>query len=253
MPASLGGKAGSGYGPKVPPGTGVTLEAGYRRPMSEPRAPVPRPAAVIFDLDGTLVDTVEARIKAWLAVFSEEEIPADRRQVAALIGTDGRHLAREVASAAGITLEPGRDESIDARCGAIFAELNRSPKPLPGVHDLVRRLEAAGVPWAIATSSRREQVAASVDALKLDRPPLIIDGTHVEHAKPAPDLLLLAARELDTEAAQCWYVGDATWDMLAASSAGMISVGVTSGVADKATLLGAGARRVVASLAELEV
>ena len=233
--------------PRVPAGT-----AGYRRPMSEPPAPLPRPAAVIFDLDGTLVDTVEARIRAWLAVFSEEGIPAERGQVAALIGTDGRRLAREVAAAAGIALEPGRDESIDARCGALFAELNGRPQPLPGVHDLVRRLEAAGVLWAIATSSRREQVAASVDALGFDRPPLIIDGTHVEHAKPAPDLLLLAARELHIEPARCWYVGDATWDVLAASAAGMIPVGVTTGVADKAMLLAAGARRVVASLAELE-
>ncbi len=221
--------------------------------MSEPLSPVPRPAAVIFDLDGTLVDTVEARIRAWLAVFSEEGIPADRRHVAALIGTDGRRLAREVASQAGIVLEPGRAETIDARCGAIFARLNRRPQPLPGVDDLFRRLAVAGVPWAIATSSRREQVAASVDALNLASVPLIVDGTHVEHAKPAPDLLLLAADELHVEPARCWYVGDSTWDMLAASAAGMVGVGVTSGAADAATLLSAGARHLVASLAELEV
>jgi len=221
--------------------------------MSEPHAHLPRPGAVIFDLDGTLVDTVEARIRAWLRIFSEEGIAADRRQVAALIGTDGRRLAREVAASAGISLEPGRDEAIDARCGAIFAELNRRPQPLPGVHDVLGRLEAAGVPWAIATSSRREQVAPSVDALDLPSPPLIVDGTHVEHAKPAPDLLLLAAEELHTDPAGCWYVGDATWDVLAASAAGMVSVGVTTGVADAATLLGAGARWVVGSLAELEV
>lgn len=221
--------------------------------MSEAPAPVTRPAAVIFDLDGTLVDTVEARIKAWLAVFREEGIPAERRHIAALIGTDGRRLAREVASAAGITLERGRDERIDARCGAIFTRLNRRPRPLPGVHDLLRRLEVAGLPWAIATSSRREQVAASVEALDLDSPPLIVDGTHVERAKPAPDLLLRAANELSAEPARCWYVGDATWDMLAASAAGMIGWGVTSGAVDAATLLNAGARHVVASLAELEV
>ena len=127
--------------------------AGYRRPMSEPLAPAPRPAAVIFDLDGTLVDTVDARIRAWLAVFDEEGIPASRGQVAALIGVDGRRLAREVAGAAGITLEHGRDEAIDSRCGDIFAELNRDPRPLPGVSDVFERIEAAGVPWAIATSS----------------------------------------------------------------------------------------------------
>lgn len=221
--------------------------------MSEPHAPVPRPTAVIFDLDGTLVDTVEARISAWLAVFAEEGIPADRRQVAALIGADGRRLAREVAEAAGIVLAPGRDERIDARCGDLFAELNSRPKPLPGVSDALRRIEVARVPWAIATSSRREQVAASVGALGLSSPPLIVDGSHVEHAKPAPDLLLLAAQELHADPATSWYVGDATWDMWAAAAAGMVPIGVTSGAVDAATLRNAGAQWVIASLAELEV
>jgi HAD superfamily hydrolase (TIGR01509 family) len=221
--------------------------------MSEPYADLPQPVAVIFDLDGTLVDTVETRIRAWLAVFVEEGIPAHRRQVADLIGSDGRRLAREVAAAAGMTLAPGRDEAIDARCGAIYASLNREPRRLPGVAALLDRLAAAAIPWAIATSSRRDQVAASVDALQLPRPPLIVDGTHVAHAKPAPDLLLLAARELHADPARCWYVGDATWDMLAAVAAGMPAVGVTSGAVDAATLFAAGAARVVASLTDLEI
>lgn len=221
--------------------------------MSEASADLPQPAALIFDLDGTLVDTVATRIRAWLTVLKEEAIPADRRQVAELIGVDGRRLAREVASTAGIDLETGRDEAIDARCGEIFAGLNSDPRPLPGVTELVARLEAAGIPWAIATSSRREQLAASVGALHLASQPLIVDGTHVEHAKPAPDLLLLAARELRAVASRCWYVGDATWDMRAAVAAGMTPVGVTTGAVDAATLLEAGASRVVSSLLELEV
>ncbi len=221
--------------------------------MSDDQAPVQRPSAVIFDLDGTLVDTVDTRIRAWLTVFDEEAIPADREHVAALIGSDGRRLAREVAEAAGIRLEPGRDELIDARCGDIFAQLNTRPSPLPGVGGAIGRIEAAEVPWAIATSSRREQVATSVAALGLARAPLIVDGSHVEHAKPAPDLLLLAASELHAEPARCWYVGDATWDMRAASAAGMVPIGVTSGAVDAATLVGAGARRVIASLDELEI
>jgi HAD superfamily hydrolase (TIGR01509 family) len=226
--------------------------AGYRRPMSEPPADLQQPVAMIFDLDGTLVDTVETRIRSWLTVFEEEEIPANRRQVAALIGSDGRRLAREVAAAAGISLEPGRDEAIDARSGDLFAALNRDPQLLPGATQLLQRIEAAGMPWAIATSSRREQVAASVEALRLARPPLILDGTDVAHAKPAPDLLLLAARELETDPGQCWYIGDATWDVEAALAAGMVAVGVTSGVMDADTLLTAGAHLVVASLVELE-
>ena len=227
--------------------------AGYRRPMSERLAALPQPAAVIFDLDGTLVDTVETRIEAWLAVFVEEGIPAERAQVSALIGLDGKRLAHEIAQAAGIALEPGRDEAIDARCGAIFEALNRHPRPLPGVGPLLDRLTATGVPWAIATSSRREQIATSVEALGLGRPPLIVDGTHVVHAKPAPDLLLLAAEQLHTVPAGCWYVGDSTWDMVSAGAAGMIPIGVTTGAVDESALLGAGAQRVVSSLAELEL
>ena len=219
--------------------------------MAEPLDVLRWPAAVIFDLDGTLVDTVETRIRAWLTVFTEEGIPATRPQVAALIGSDGRRLAREVASAAGKPLPPGRDEAIDARCGAIFADLNRQPQVLPGVAELLERLDAAAIQWAIATSSRREQIAASVDALRLARSPLIVDGTHVTHAKPAPDLLLLAATRLDADPADCWYVGDATWDMLAAVAAGMPAIGVTTGAADAASLIAAGAGRVVASLTEL--
>lgn len=221
--------------------------------MSEPVADLPRPVAIIFDLDGTLVDTVETRIRAWLTVFAEERIPAHRQQVAMLIGSDGRRLASEVAAAAGITLTPGRTEAIDARCGAIFADLNRGPKPLPGVGMLLDRLDAAGIPWAIATSSRREQLAASVDALHLARVPLIVDGTHVAHAKPAPDLLLLAAGELHADPTWCWYVGDATWDMLAAVAAGMPAIGVTTGAVDAAALFAAGAARVIASLADLQI
>jgi HAD superfamily hydrolase (TIGR01509 family) len=131
--------------------------------------------------------------------------------------------------------------------------LNQRPQPLPGFDDLRARLASNRIPWAIATSSRREQVTTSVDALGLATQPLIVDGSHVEHAKPAPDLLLLAARELNVEPPQCWYVGDATWDMLAAVAAGMVGIGVTSGAVDAATLRDAGASHVVATLAELEV
>lgn len=221
--------------------------------MSESSALPPKPAAVIFDLDGTLVDTVETRIRAWLAVFAEEGIPVDRPRVAALIGSDGRRLAREVAEGAGMPLAPGRDEAIDERSGQIFADLNRDPAVLPGVRGLLGRLDAAAIPWAIATSSRREQVNTSVDALSLAHAPLIVDGTHVAHAKPAPDLLLLTASRLGADPASCWYVGDATWDMLACVAAGMPAIGVTTGAVDAAALLAAGAWRVVASLAEIEI
>ena len=205
--------------------------------MPEPQFDATPPRAIIFDLDGTLVDTVETRIRAWLAVFAEADIPASYRQIAPLIGADGRRLAREVAWDAGVELAAGRDEEIDRRSGEIYGGMNRNPTALPGVHQLLATLDRRGLPWAIATSSRAEQVSASVGALGLERPPRVVDGSHVEHAKPAPDLLLLAARELGVHAEDAWYVGDSTWDMTAAVAAGMHPVAVTAGAAVSADAL----------------
>lgn len=220
--------------------------------MSTPAPALPPPAAVVLDLDGTLVDTVETRIRAWLAVFADFDIPARRDQVAPLIGSDGRRLAREVATDAGLELPEGRDEEIDRRSGEIYGRLNRAPRPLPGARAFLERLDVQQIPWAIATSSRRAQVGTSVDALQLPRPPRVVDGSHVEQAKPAPDLLLLAASELGVEPAGCWYIGDSTWDMRAAVAAGMVGVAVTAGTAmTPADLSGAGARAVVPTLSEL--
>src|SRR6266516_274695 len=93
---------------------------------------LPRPAAVLFDLDGTLVDTVETRIAAWLEVFEQFELAATRDQVAPLIGVDGKRLAREVAAAAGRPIDDERAEQIDRACGEIFERRNRRPASLPG-------------------------------------------------------------------------------------------------------------------------
>jgi HAD superfamily hydrolase (TIGR01509 family) len=212
-----------------------------------------RPAAWIFDLDGTLVDTVETRIIAWLRTFDEFGIRANRGQVSRLIGSDGRRMARLVADAAGHTIDDERAEEIDRRAGDIYSELNTDPKVLPGATALLRSLDEHRHPWAIATSSRREQVGTSINALKLKRfrQPNIVDGSDVEHAKPAPDLLLAAARVLGVEPSRSWYVGDAIWDMRAAKAAGMVAIGVVSGVATAHDLAEAGASFTVDDLSEL--
>jgi len=212
------------------------------------------PDAFIFDLDGTLVDTVGTRIAAWLQTFEEEGIPATRAQVAAMIGSDGRRLARLVAAEAGRPIDDdGRAEAIDRRSGEIYSELNRDPRPLPGARELLQVLDLKGMRWAIATSSRPEQVGASVDALGLPRRPAIIDGSHVAQAKPAPDLLLHAARELGVDPSRTWYVGDSVWDMQAARAAGMRAVGVATGAATVRDLEASGASMTVRDLAELVV
>ena len=164
--------------------------------------------------------------------------------MASLIGSDGKKLAREVAARAGRTLADERAEQVDHRSGEIYDRLNTDPRPIHGARTLCEALTASTLRWAIATSSRREQVGASVAALRLSSDPGIVDGTHVEHAKPAPDLLLLAAEELSTTPAECWYVGDSTWDMLASRAAGMMAVAVPYGAATPAQLRSSGAHAV---------
>jgi len=209
-------------------------------------------ATILFDLDGTLVDTVETRIEGWMRTFDEIGIDADRSHVARLIGADGKRLAREVAAAAGREITVDRAEGIDRRAGEVYGELNTDPRPLPGAQHLLHSLERSNLPWAIATSSRAEQVHRSVDALGLARQPRIVDGSHVEHAKPEPDLLLLGAKTLGVDPTRCWYVGDATWDVSSAIAAGMLPIAVTAGSAVSAEVLdGAGAVLVVETLREL--
>lgn len=220
--------------------------------MTDDLATLPLPDAILFDLDGTLVDTVETRISSWVEALEEAGFPTTRDRLAPLIGVDGNRLAREIAAIAGVVLGEDRAETIDKRSGEIYERLNHAPRSLPGVRELVAAIEAGGRKWAIATSSRKEQVRTSVAALGLDDEPTIVDASHVEHAKPEPDLLLLAAKQLDVEPARCWYIGDATWDMVAAVAAAMVPIGVTAGSGvDGTALRGAGAAVVVESLAEL--
>lgn len=213
---------------------------------------LPRPAAVIFDLDGTLVDTVSARIDGWVEALRGAGLEAAPDVIGPKIGMDGRRLAREMAAAAGRTLSEQEVEAIDKAAGEAFDRLNVSPRQLPGVHEALDALAVAGVPWLIATSSRAAQVTGSVAALSLPAAPTIVDGSHVQHAKPAPDLLLLAASRLGTAPAGVWAIGDSTWDCRAAVAAGMTAIGVSAGSAvSAAELEAAGAAYVLESLEEL--
>ena len=215
-------------------------------------SPLPRPDALLFDLDGTLVDTVRARIDGWVEALSAEGFEVSPEQVGPMIGMDGKRLASEVAAASGVRLSDDEAERIDRAAGEAFDRRNTEPQPLPGLAALLAAIDRAGARWLIATSSRKEQVQASVAALGLAEEPEIVDGSHVEHAKPAPDLLLLAAERLGLPPERCWYVGDSTWDVRAAVAARMPAIAVTAGAAvSRDELAHAGATRVVATLGEL--
>ena len=204
-------------------------------------ADLPRPEALLFDLDGTLVDTVSVRVEAWLRAFAQIGLSIDPATLPEYMGSDGRWLAGEVGRAAGRELDWAARDQLDRSSGDFFDELNVSPAILPGATELLTRLEASSLTFAIATASQPGQVAVSVAALRLPAPPPIVDGGHVQHAKPAPDLLLVAAEQVGVAPQRCWYVGDSRWDMMASVAAGMPAIGVTTGATDAAGLRAAGA------------
>ena len=213
---------------------------------------LPRPDGLIFDLDGTLVDTVPQRIDGWVEALAGFGLATTAAEVGPMIGMDGKRLAREVARNAGRTLSEEEVEAADHAAGEAFDRRNRDPEPLPGLDDALAAIALCDAKWVIATSSRAAQVKGSVAALRLPTDPEIVDGSHVEHAKPAPDLLLLAARRLGVPPERCWAVGDSTWDARAAVAAGMSAICVTAGSAvSVGDLLTAGAAVVLPTLGEL--
>ncbi len=209
------------------------------------------PGAIIFDLDGTLVDTVGTRVDSWMAVFPKFGIDAEPAFLAPLMGSDGRYLARMTAEHYGVELESGQDAEIDLQAGAEFRVLNAHPRTLPAARELLEALTDRGMPWAVATSSLPEDARASVDSLQLPSAPIICDGADVEHAKPAPDLLIKAAGLLQTDPGETWYVGDSRWDMVASGAAGMRAIAVLTGATSAEALTEAGADVIYPTLAEL--
>jgi HAD superfamily hydrolase (TIGR01509 family) len=199
---------------------------------------------VIFDLDGTLVDTVYAHVFAWQRALAEANLPIDGWKIHRRIGMSGGLFTRAVAREVGRPLTAGEVEALQARHGELFRELLPERRPLPGAAELLAELRNLGVSYGIATSGRRPEVDASLEALGLGNDTVVIERGNVERAKPEPDLFLACARQLGVEPTDCYVVGDAVWDLLAARRAGMLSIGLLSGGYGEDELIRAGAFRV---------
>jgi HAD superfamily hydrolase (TIGR01509 family) len=207
--------------------------------------------ALIFDLDGTLVDTVYAHVFAWQRSLAEEGMPIDGWRIHRRIGMSGGLFARAVAREVGRELSPLEVEEIQDRHGAIFRELLPERRPLPGARELLADLRERGIVHGIATSGRRPEIDSSLEALGVGAETVVIDRGHVRRAKPEPDLFLACQEALGVEPGDSYVVGDAVWDLLAARRAGMLSVGLLSGGYGADELLAAGAFRVYDDAAEL--
>ncbi|HET9458202.1 MAG TPA: HAD family hydrolase [Candidatus Limnocylindrales bacterium] len=207
--------------------------------------------ALIFDLDGTLVDTVYAHVFAWQRALLEFGTPVDGWRIHRRIGMSGGLFARAVAREIGRQLRDDEAEALQLRHGEIFREILPERRPLPGAVDLLAELRSGGVIHGIATSGRRPEIDRSLEALGIPAETVVVERGDVLRAKPEPDLFLACQERLGVEIADCYVVGDAVWDLLAARRAGMLSVGLLTGGYGEDELRAAGAFRVYRDAAEL--
>jgi HAD superfamily hydrolase (TIGR01509 family) len=207
--------------------------------------------ALIFDLDGTLVDTVYAHVFAWQRALEEMGMPIDGWRIHRRIGMSGGLFARAVAREVGRPLDDPELEAVQRRHGQLFRELLPERRPLPGAVELLQELREREVVHGIATSGRRPEIDASLEVLGVGPHTVVVERGDVARAKPEPDLFIECARRLDVEPDECYVVGDAVWDLLAARRAKMLSVGVLSGGYGEDELDRAGAFRVYRDAAEL--
>ena len=209
--------------------------------------------ALIFDLDGTLVDTVYAHVFAWQRAFAEVGLPIDGWRIHRRIGMSGGLFARAAAREIGRPFSNKEADAIQLRHGELYREMLPERRPLPGAVELLGELRKEGIPHGIATSGRRPEINASLDALGVGDETVVVERGHVDRAKPEPDLFLTCAERIGISPADCYVVGDAVWDLLAARRAGMLSVGLLSGGYGEDELNRAGAFRVYRDAAELHV
>ena len=209
--------------------------------------------ALIFDLDGTLVDTVYAHVFAWQRAFAEDGMAIDAWRIHRRMGMSGGLFARAAGRELGRSLTHEETLRLEARHSEFFKEFLPERRPLPGAAKLLTFLNESGIAYGIATSGRRPEIDDSLAAVGVGPNVVVVERGDVERAKPEPDLFLACQQRLGVEASDCFVVGDAVWDILAARRAGMLSVGLLTGGYGEEELYRAGAFQVYRDTGELHM
>ena len=208
-------------------------------------------AALLFDLDGTLVDSVYQHVLAWREALEALDIELAVWRIHRRVGMSGGLFAYALLHETGRSITPDQAAELQRLHVAAYLRRIDEVRPLPGARELLADLARAGVPFAIATSGRLESAGPALALLGVDPGIPVITRDRVERAKPDPDLFLAAAAELDIPITSCWVVGDSVWDLLAAQRARALGIGVLSGGYGRDELEQAGAYRVYDDPADL--
>jgi len=211
----------------------------------------PPTPALLFDLDGTLIDSVYQNVIAWRNALSRLGIDLSVWRIHRRIGMSGGLFVAALLRETGRRLPDEEIESLQQDHIAEYLAQFDSVTPLPGAPELLAALTERGVRWAIATSGRRAMARRAMPLLGLPEDVPLVTREMVSHAKPDPDRFLAAAALLGVDPTQCLVVGDSVWDLLAARRAGALGIGLMSGGYGREELERAGAYRVYADPAEL--
>jgi HAD superfamily hydrolase (TIGR01509 family) len=206
--------------------------------------PTPPPPAFLFDLDGTLIDSVYQHVIAWRAALTSVGIDLSVWRVHRRIGMSGGLFVSALLAETGRTLSSAEIQELQAAHAAEYIARADTVTALPGAAELLETLTVRGIRWAIATSGLAHTARPALRLLGLPDDAPMVTRDMVAHAKPDPDLFLAAAALLDVEPRHAMVVGDSVWDLLAARRAGSLGVGVLSGGYGREELERAGAYRV---------
>ena len=206
----------------------------------------------LFDLDGTLVDSVYQHVLSWQDALDEVGIPLSVWRIHRKIGMSGGLFANMLLRETGIEASPALLDKLRLGHAAAYRTRADKVRPLPGAEALLAALSANGIPWAIATSGRMETAGPIIERLGVDMAKVpVVTRDMVKYAKPDPDLFLAAADRLGAKIEHSVVVGDAIWDMLAARRCRALGVGLLSGGYGEEELERAGAARVYEDPADL--
>jgi len=210
-----------------------------------------REQAFLFDLDGTLVDSVYQHVLAWREALEKAGIQLSVWRIHRRIGMSGGLFVNALLRETGLDVTAETAEKLARLHAQAYARLSAQVRPLPGAQDLLDYLTRAGVPWAIATSGKIETARPILDLIRIPPNVPIVTRDQVRYAKPDPDLFLAAADRLGVSIGASVVVGDSVWDLLAARRAHALGVGLLSGGYGQDELERAGAYRVYQDPADL--